>query len=241
MRASFFEKLLIIFRIFLVSLPDTVKVIIGASFFDDGLAYADRVIHEWARKILGILRVNYQIIGSDTLEFDDSRPYIVMSNHASHFDIPLIYEALSLERVGMIAKRELFKIPLFGRGMRLGRCIPVDRDAGGKSLLWLAEAKRSSASGVRIWIAPEGTRSIDGRLGSFKKGGFKMAVELGAIILPVTIIGSSKILPAKSLDFSFDEEVRVEFGEVIDSKDYRELGMLKLMEDVKNQIASKLV
>ena len=158
-----------------------------------------------------------------------------MSNHASHYDIPLVLVAFP-KGLRMMTKRELVKIPIWGHAMRASEMIPVDRHNIKQALRDLKYAKQKSESGVRVWIAPEGTRSHTGKLGKFKKGGFVLANQTKAIIIPVTICGSGKILPPKTWDFYLKQKVDIHIGKPIDSTKYKPRDRQKLMDDVKASI-----
>lgn len=241
MRASFLQKIFIIAKIALVSIYKSLLVLFwGALFFKNKELVISAIIHDWAIKVLAIAKVNYQIFTMPGFEFKPGRPYIIMSNHASHFDIPLIYTAFFHERVGMVAKKELFRIPIFGWGMKLGGCISIDRENKQKALHELKIAKNMMQNGVRVWIAPEGTRSITGELGPFKKGGFKIALDSKAIIIPVTIVGSNQILPAKTFEFSLQEKVKIYIQQPIDTEAYQGSDLKKLMLDTTNLIKTNL-
>ena len=240
MRVNFFQKMGIIFRIVMISVKDSSLVVFGSVFAKNKRYYADRIIHSWARHILRILEVEYKILDPHGFEFNPDRPYIIMSNHASHFDIPLIYAAFPRNTIGMISKKELFRIPIFGRGMKLGGCISIDRENRYRAMKDLEAAEKRMLDGVRFWIAPEGGRSRTGKIGDFKKGGFKIALDVKAIIVPVTIIGSGKILPAKTFDFSTKERVEIHIGKPIDTIHYQRKDLQKLMADTASEIALKL-
>lgn len=90
--------------------------------------------------------------------------------------------------------------------------------------------------GIVLWVAPEGTRSRDGRLGEFKKGGFMVAIQTGARIIPVGISGSEKILRPGTWDFFLDQDVRVSIGMPIDASTYTVETRDCLIDDVKEAI-----
>lgn len=240
MRINFLQKTVIISKIALVSIYRSLLVILISLFSKNKQPSIGNVIHHWALQVLNLAKVKYKIFNPDHLEFSPGRPYIIMSNHASHFDIPLIYTTFPKERVGMVAKKELFRIPIFGWGMRRGDCISLDRENKQQALADLEVAKERMNSGVRVWIAPEGTRSLAGKLGVFKKGGFKIALDVRAIIIPVTIVGSNKILPTKTFDLSVGELVEIYVGKPIDTINYQPADLQKLMTDTIGAIAAKL-
>lgn len=126
-------------------------------------------------------------------------PYMVVSNHQSMADIPLIsHVPWEMKWVG---KEELFKIPIIGWMMRLARDIPVDRSdrrSGARMMLRVVKTLESRCS---VIMFPEGTRSMDGRVGKFNDGAFHLAVKAGVPVLPVVVEGSHGCLPKKTWKF----------------------------------------
>jgi 1-acyl-sn-glycerol-3-phosphate acyltransferase len=137
-----------------------------------------------------------------------SRTYVVMSNHQSHYDVPVLYYVLG-GRMRMVAKKELFRVPVFGRAIRDAGMIEVDRGNRQGAIASLAKAKEQLEGGTHIWIAPEGTRSESGELVPFKKGGFVLALDMKAPILPITIKGTRDVLPAHGMFSRRGVEVHV--------------------------------
>jgi 1-acyl-sn-glycerol-3-phosphate acyltransferase len=121
-----------------------------------------------------------------------------MCNHVSNLDPPVVLPHLP-GRSSVLLKQELMRIPILGTAMRLASFIPVERsrsrEAAQRSV---AAAASALASGLHIIVFPEGTRSVDGRLSSFKKGPFFLARETDAPIIPVAIIGTREMLPKGS-------------------------------------------
>ena len=121
--------------------------------------------------------------------------YIVMANHRSMYDIPALHYLLGKNRdLRWVGKHEMLKVPFFGWALALSRHITIDRQNRDESIAALKEAAANSAEGVSFVIMPEGTRSMDRRLASFKKGGFHLAVDTGLPILPVAIAGTEKLM-----------------------------------------------
>jgi 1-acyl-sn-glycerol-3-phosphate acyltransferase len=117
----------------------------------------------------------------------------------------------------MVAKAELFAVPIWGRAMREAGFVSVDRSGDrAQARAAMEEAGRAISGGVSVWIAPEGTRSRDGRIGKLKRGGFRLALETGTPIVPVFIEGAGKILPPGSRLITRGGRVRVELGDVIE-------------------------
>jgi 1-acyl-sn-glycerol-3-phosphate acyltransferase len=134
--------------------------------------------------------------GIDKIPMD--RPLIFMGNHQSNFDILTMYAALPVH-FSWIAKEELFKIPFFGYAMRRAGYIPLDRSDGRRALKSMDEAAQKIRNGVSVVVFPEGTRTLDGNLLPFKRGGFLLAAKAGVPIVPFTINGTAAINPAKTI------------------------------------------
>ncbi|HIJ82447.1 MAG TPA: 1-acyl-sn-glycerol-3-phosphate acyltransferase, partial [Desulfuromonadales bacterium] len=149
----------------------------------------------WARLMLALNGVNVTVSGSELLP---DGPVIFMSNHQSNFDILSLLAAMPCHFY-WIAKKELFEIPLFGHTMRRGGYIPLDRSDGRKALQSLDEAAASIRQGKNVVLFPEGTRTTDGNLLPFKRGGFVLARKADVPVIPITINGSGRINPANQI------------------------------------------
>jgi len=156
----------------------------------------DREPRDWARRLISATGLPVSVDGLERLEA--GRPYVFAANHASFVDIWILLASLP-GSLRFIAKRELYAIPLFGRGLRATGQIPVDRrdlDAATHSYENAAEIIRGGRS---VIIFVEGTRSRDGRLGEFKKGAFVLAIAAGVPLVPVYLGGTHWVLPPGSL------------------------------------------
>jgi 1-acyl-sn-glycerol-3-phosphate acyltransferase len=130
---------------------------------------------------------------------DPRRSYVIVSNHQSHYDIFVLYGWLGTD-FRWVMKKELRSVPGLGVACaRLGH-IYIDRSNRQAAMAAIDDAKRSLRPGTSVLFFPEGTRSRDGSLCAFKKGAFHMAIDLGLPILPVTILGTRRILPPDSTD-----------------------------------------
>lgn len=127
-------------------------------------------------------------------DFDRSKSYIVVSNHQSLYDIPVLFCSVG-PQLRMVTKKELRAVPFWGRAMEEFDFIFIDRNDRKGSHETLQAATRIFEHGLSLWIAPEGTRSKDGQLGPFKMGAFHLALTSGYPILPVTIAGTRDMLP----------------------------------------------
>lgn len=183
------------------------------------------LIMDWCQRLISLFDMHVETIWREKFNLSacSNRSYVVMSNHASHLDIPLLFLTFAPKQLTMVAKKELFQIPLFGAAMRdSGCCLELDRQSGERAMETLQEASTLLKDGddrKMVWIAPEGHRSRDGKLGKFKRGGFWLAQHSQAIIIPVTIIGSGEVLPAGCYLPRLGRTVRVVVGPFIDTKD----------------------
>jgi 1-acyl-sn-glycerol-3-phosphate acyltransferase len=174
----------------------------------------DERLAAWAEKLIARTDTRVTVHGPPV---DWSRAYVIMSNHQSHFDLPIVCYVVR-GTVRMVAKKELFRIPIFGRAMREAEMICIDRDDRASAIASLRAAGDLIADGVSVWIAPEGTRSKTGRLGPLKKGGFMLAHETGAPILPIAIAGTHAILPPGTAVVKRGKPVRVQLGEPLETE-----------------------
>lgn len=163
------------------------------------------------------------------------RSYIIIGTHASHFDIPAIFAGIPLS-IRMIAKKELFQIPLFGSSLRRHEYIEIDRQNRANAFEALEKAKALMGTGIVIWAAAEGTRSLTGELLPFKKGIFMLAIEAQAIVIPLVIQGSRDVLPAKTWHFSPDKTITMTVGNLIDTQNMTLDDRDALMADVRQQM-----
>lgn len=146
----------------------------------------------WGNLNLWAAGVSVEVNGLEHL--DPSRPVVYAANHQSWFDIFAILGKLPVQ-FRWLAKEELFRIPIMGHAMRLIGYVPIDRSDRKKAFQSLDMASQRVRSGTSIVIFPEGTRSRDGVLQPFKKGGIILAIQSGQPIVPISLSGSYGILP----------------------------------------------
>jgi 1-acyl-sn-glycerol-3-phosphate acyltransferase len=171
-------------------------IAISISFFTRTGNFVHRIARMWAKGILVVSRIKVRVNGLSNLE--PSTSFIYMCNHQSNFDIPVLLAHIP-NQFRWLAKAELFKIPFFGRAMRGAGYISIDRFNRESAFESLNEATAKMRDGVSVMIFPEGTRSRDGTIRPFKKGGFIMAVDAGVPIVPIIIRGTRSIMPKGSL------------------------------------------
>lgn len=167
----------------------------------------------FGRRVVELLDVDLIANGADNVP---DRAVVYMSNHQSHLDIPMLYASLPSPTIRMLAKTELFQIPLWGRGLRAAEFVEVDRKNHHSAIRSIEHAAELIRDGVSIYLAPEGTRSRDGRIGKLKKGGFHLAIGTGAPIVPVAIRGTIDILPRGGKVMQTGRQVSVQIGAPID-------------------------
>src|SRR6476660_9145407 len=136
--------------------------------------------------------VKVRTIGMEQL--DPKRTYVFMVNHVSNIDPPLLLPRIP-GRTSVMAKQELFRLPILGRAMRLGSLVPVDRGNRDAGIAAVRAAEEVVKQGIHMTIYVEGHRSFDGKMLPFKKGPFYLAEECGAPVVPVTISGSHSVMP----------------------------------------------
>ena len=190
----------------------------------------------WARIVCSVTGVRVRTRGLDRI--DRRRSYMIVANHQSHFDGP----ALALGLAGMpfrwIAKRELLKIPLFGHCLKSSRNIFIDRSSRERAIASIQKGLRRLPAGVSVMCFAEGTRSPDGHIGRFKKGGFAAALENGMPVLPVTINSSRRVLPKGAMVFE-SGTIELVVGPPIETRPPGADGLAALMAQTRSIIMAR--
>jgi 1-acyl-sn-glycerol-3-phosphate acyltransferase len=187
-----------------------------------------------ARVGIRIAGVRTKMLGYDQLDL--SRKYIFMSNHVSNLDPPVLIPRLPFRQTVMV-KKELFKVPILGPAMRLADFVPIDRRNRDAAVAGVRDAEATVRKGLHMTVFPEGTRSRDSVLLPFKKGPFYLALETGVPIVPITILGTEKLLP-KGKTLARPGVVTLVFHPPVDPKDYPDRD--ELMRVVRDAVASAL-
>lgn len=161
--------------------------------FDDSHRVFHWVARTYSKLVLRIFVVRLTVKGGENVT--PGQPFVYVANHASMFDIPATIAGIP-DRIHLIYKKELERIPLFGWGLKLGRTyIGIDRGKGLKAMRSLERAIERIRAGASVLLFAEGTRTSDGRLQPFKRGAFTLAVKTGVPVIPLTINGSFSIMP----------------------------------------------
>jgi len=211
-------------------------VAILASLFDRTGNRVHQVARFWASGILFISRIKVAVKGLRHLDPEQSSIY--MPNHLSNFDIPVLLAHLPVQ-FRWLAKTELFRIPVFGYALKRAGYIPIDRSNLRSAIASLQRAADIIRSGVSVVIFPEGTRSRDGELSGFKKGGFVAAKNSGVPITPIILRGTWEIMSKTGLRIHPGEAV-LEILPPIDAGEYRDRGKDELMACVRSAMVDAL-
>lgn len=229
-----------IIKIFLISVWTFFNSLLGISFliFDRSLRLYFWLSHFFSGGILKISLVRVEKSGLDN--FDHDKPYIFVSNHSSHYDIPVLQHSIP-NKMGMIFKKELAKIPFFGWQLKWGPYVMIDRNDPEKALKSIVEAKEKiSKLGMSVVVFAEGTRSTTGEVQPFKRGAFYLASRSGFPIIPVSISHSNKIMPkgkfrikGGTVKVHFDKPIPT--NQLVNKKDE-----LDLMEKVRSVVIQNI-
>lgn len=172
----------------------------------------------------------------DTL--DDREPYVIVSNHLSNADIPLISN-LPWE-MKWVAKKELFDLPVVGWMMKLAKDISVDRKNSLQSISVFKTCVSMLDQNVSVMFFPEGTRSRSGKLNRFTLGAFDLAIRTKTPVLPIVIDGTQNCLPKTSWVFERSENIRLKMLEPISVEGYGKKDTEQLMKDVRQTMIRQL-
>ena len=169
---------------------------------------------------------------------DPGQAYIFMANHQSNIDIPVLVRALGGFQLRWMAKRELLRVPFFGWALWASKHIIVKRTRSKAVVAAMDAAGEKLTQGISVVVFPEGTRSTDGQLLPFKRGGFRLAEKAGVAIVPVTINGSGALM--KRGDWRLKPgEVEVVIGDAIPPDDAQDRSRGQ-MDRVREAIGSHL-
>ncbi len=189
------HALITIIAVVLVT-PFAIAFAIIKSRFDPSGNGPHLVARVWARLLLKASRVKVEVRGIENL--DPGETYVLVANHSSIFDILVLLAHIPLQ-FRWLAKAELFDIPFFGQSMASCGYIPISRSSPRDWARTLKGAVERIRNGASVVVFPEGTRSKDGVIQDFKRGGFKLAVRSGQPVVPVSIVGAHKVMPTKTL------------------------------------------
>jgi 1-acyl-sn-glycerol-3-phosphate acyltransferase len=194
---------------------------------------ANIVARFWGKLLVLTSFTKVEIIKED---FNLNSKYVIMTNHQSAFDIFILYGYLPLDFT-FLSKIEIFKIPLFGIAMKIVGAIGVERGNTAKLKSTISAMQNYMNKNRSLLIFPEGTRSYDGKLLPFKKGGFMLAKKSNAEILPVALIGSCNVLKKGSFFINPFRKVKLIISKPIETKNKN---LNSLMNEVRSVLENNL-
>jgi 1-acyl-sn-glycerol-3-phosphate acyltransferase len=194
-RLSYARSLCITVPLIFISTASMASISLVSSFFDSSGRFQHACARFWARVVLAICRVRVRVHGE--LALRGNCPSVFFVNHQSHLDIPAVLVALPIA-FRFAAKKELFRIPFLGWHLRRAGHISVDRENPDKTIKPFREATDRLREGTSLVFFPEGATSLDGNIKPFKRGGFVLAGQSHADVVPVTIRGSRAVLVPKT-------------------------------------------
>jgi 1-acyl-sn-glycerol-3-phosphate acyltransferase len=203
---------------------------------DKSIGIADYYINQFWKTHFQESTTSLYVTGLKYIE--TNKTYIYMSNHSSWMDIPAIFGAVPTS-VRMISKAGLMQVPFLGPAMARAGFIAIDRQNRSVAIKQLELAKKRLKAGISIWMAPEGTRSRDGTIKAFKKGGFHVARELGLKIVPVFIEGAYEVMPPDSIMVQTNKAITVHFCKPIDAALYAKENTNDLIKLVRDSMIAK--
>jgi 1-acyl-sn-glycerol-3-phosphate acyltransferase len=190
----------------------------------------------WSWLVLKSARVRYRATYDDALR--PERPAVYVANHQSQFDIPALVLAMPAD-FRIVAKRALMFVPIFGWVLWLAGFIFIDRGHRERAIQSLDRAAKRLRRGTSVVIFAEGTRSPDGTLLPFKRGGFVLAIQAGVPVVPVTVQGGREVLPKGSLRIR-PGTIDLHFGAPIDAGRYTYETRDALIGEARAAIAARL-
>ncbi|MBW2035538.1 MAG: 1-acyl-sn-glycerol-3-phosphate acyltransferase [Deltaproteobacteria bacterium] len=186
----------------------------------------------WARLNVYLTPMIVKVFGRENI--DKQQSYVIVCNHQSHYDVLVLYGWLGVD-FRWVIKSELRKIPGLGIGCEKIGHIFIDRSDTIAALAAIDAAKDRIVDGTSVMFFPEGSRSRNGELGRFKKGAFKMAINLRIQVLPITIIGTKNILPPKTINL-LPGKAKMIIHKPIDIAEYNDDNIKELMEKTRGII-----
>lgn len=190
----------------------------------------------WARLNAFLTPMWVTVVGREHVEKGQS--YVIIANHQSGYDIYVFYGWLKMD-FKWVLKAELRKTPGLGIGCEKMGHIYVDRSNTQAAIRSIEAAKQRLVNGISVVFFAEGTRSEDGKLLPFKKGAFRMALDLGLPILPVTIVGTREVLPPNTMKV-FPGQAKLIFHPPVDITGYDRRNIRDLIREVRTAVQSGL-
>ncbi|HKV42665.1 MAG TPA: lysophospholipid acyltransferase family protein [Blastocatellia bacterium] len=195
-----------------------------------------RPVRLFVRAALAMVGVTVEVTGVDKLDPDQT--YVFTPNHQSLIEVPMLLTYLG-RNTAYLAKKEVFRYPMFGFGIGLMGVIPVDRTNSQAALESARLATANLKKGKSYVVYPEGTRSPDGRLLPFKKGAFMMAIAAGVPIVPVTVSGSASVMPKAKVEV-IPGTIRITVHTPLGTEGFSKNNVSELIHQARERVLSAL-
>jgi len=187
---------------------------------------AEAEIRLWSRLFLSIPPVKLEVEGREHV--DPDQQYVFLANHLSNLDIPALFLAIPVP-IRYLAKKEVYRIPIFAQALKMGGIVKIDRGAGAATYQAINEGvARAKERGYSLIIFAEGTRARGQDLAPFKKGAFRIAIMTGLPVVPVTINGTWEAWPPGSkLIYRHDAKIIIDAPIPTEGLDLTDIGDLR--------------
>ncbi|HSK74168.1 MAG TPA: lysophospholipid acyltransferase family protein [Pyrinomonadaceae bacterium] len=193
---------------------------------------------DWGAKVwLRACGARVKVTGAENLE--KGKSYVFVSNHRSYLDTAALF-AYAGKRLGLVAKKELLKFPVFGYGMSFVNIIAIDRSNAERARESMDKAREVVSNGYSFGVFAEGTRALPGELLPFKKGGFHLALQTNTSIIPVAIKNTDWMM-GKRTGTAYPGTIEMVLLEPIETDGMNaEKDLLDLLERTREAIAREL-
>lgn len=186
----------------------------------------------WARSILWFLLVPIKVIGKEHVA--PNRSYVFVANHQSMLDVFAVYGWLP-NNFKWLMKKEIRRVPFVGTACAVAGHIFVDRSNPRAALQSMEKVKKELVDGISTVIFPEGTRTRNGEIGRFKQGAFKIAIDMGLPVVPISLSGFYEAMPSKQFFVNPFSKVSLHIGEPIDISQFADIN--DAMEVLREKVA----
>lgn len=187
-----FLRMVLTILFMVIAIPPAALILFSWTFITGNVNPLYRVGMRIVRISVWLTGTKVEMRGLDKI--DPAGTYIFMSNHVSNLDGAILGPRIP-RRTSILAKKELWRLPIIGRTFTMASIVPVERDNREAAVRSVQQAGEVMRHGINMMVYPEGTRSLDGRLLPFKKGPFHLAAETGFPIVPVTMLGTFEMMP----------------------------------------------
>ena len=202
---------------------------------------ARKELKKLSERIVRAAKIDLEVIYLDEKAYRDMKledGIVIVSNHESNLDIPVIVAALDIP-VGFVAKKEMENWPFYSMWMKLSKCIFLDRSNPREGIKSIRKAVEIVKNGYPTVIFPEGERSLNGEIGIFKKGSFKLVTETNGIILPLTIDGTFFVQRREKILMKSNQKVKLTVGKPIYLRGIDKREDKNLSETVREMISKE--